>query len=85
MGFTLVLPLILRKHVTIRKYCAVGCKEDIKEIKTCVSPLEFGQASIIQHIGPVASLIAKQQASVVKLGSRSALIEKHWIGASAQM
>lgn len=53
-----------------------GIKEDIKELKTRISTPESGQASMIQHIGHVASSIAQQQVSVDRLGSRVERIEK---------
>ena len=50
-------------------------ERDLKEIKSRLSTLESGQASILQHIGHLASSIAGQQVAIDHLSERIDRIE----------
>lgn len=50
-------------------------ERDLKEIKTRLSGLESGQASVIQHIGNLSGAIAGQQVSMDHMSERIDRIE----------
>ena len=50
-------------------------ERDLKEIKARLSTLESGQASLLQHIGHLASSIASQQVAIDHLSERIDRIE----------
>ena len=51
-------------------------ESDVSEIKTRLANLEIGQATMMQHIGHQASMIAQQQVSNDSLAERIKRIEK---------
>jgi uncharacterized coiled-coil protein SlyX len=50
-------------------------ERELKEIKTRLGTLEAGQASIVQHIGHLASSIAGQQVAIDHMSERIDRIE----------
>ena len=50
-------------------------ERELKEIKTRLSGLEIGQASIVQHIGNLASSIAGQQVAIDRMSERLDRVE----------
>jgi uncharacterized coiled-coil protein SlyX len=53
-----------------------GMKEDVREIKSRVTSLEVGQATIIQHLGHMSGDIAEQHTRYDRLAERIARLEK---------